>query len=204
MPTQPPPALAEDPPAHGRDVPRRPRHGGRAPPEHRLRGGALPQHLRVLERGHRDLHDPGGRLHAPLRLLQREERPARPGRRRATSPRTWPRRWRASALVHAVITSVDRDDLPDGGAAPLRARWSRAIRERVPGCAVEVLTPDFKKKPGALDVGARRAVPRSSPTTSRPTPRLYRTVRPGSSYSRLAGAPGGRLPATRCGRPCSA
>ena len=55
------------------------------------------------------------------------------------------------ALKHAVITSVDRDDLEDGGARHF-AEVVGAIRVRVPTCAVEVLTPDFKKKPGALDV----------------------------------------------------
>jgi lipoic acid synthetase len=52
-------------------------------------------------------------------------------------------------LAHAVITSVDRDDLPDGGARHFHD-VIRAIRERNPQCAVEVLTPDFKNKPGAL------------------------------------------------------
>ena len=49
-------------------------------------------------------------------------------------------------LRHAVLTSVDRDDLPDGGAEVFAAAVRR-IRERVPGCAVEVLIPDFKGRP---------------------------------------------------------
>ena len=52
-------------------------------------------------------------------------------------------------LRHAVLTSVDRDDLPDGGSAVFAAAIRR-IRERVPGCAVEVLIPDFKGDPAAL------------------------------------------------------
>jgi hypothetical protein len=54
-------------------------------------------------------------------------------------------------LRHAVLTSGDRDDLPDGGAAHFAAAIGR-IRERVPGCAVEVLSPDFKGDPAALAI----------------------------------------------------
>jgi lipoic acid synthetase len=71
------------------------------------------------------------------------------------------------ALKHAVVTSVDRDDLADGGARHF-ADVVGAIQARVPTCAVEVLTPDFKKKPGALDVVLVRSL-RSSRTTSRPS-----------------------------------
>lgn len=83
-------------------------------------------------------------------------------------------------LVHAVITSVDRDDLPDGGAAHF-AEVVQAVRRGVPGCAVEVLTPDFKKKPGALAT-VLAAGPEVFAHNVETTPRLYRTVRPGSSY----------------------
>ncbi len=83
-------------------------------------------------------------------------------------------------LVHAVITSVDRDDLPDGGAAHF-AEVVRTVRARVPGCAVEVLTPDFKKKPGALAT-VLAAGPEVFAHNVETTPRLYRNVRPGSSY----------------------
>src|SRR6185312_15322020 len=54
-------------------------------------------------------------------------------------------------LNHIVITSVDRDDLPDGGARHF-AEVIRAIRERSPGTTVEVLTPDFLRKDGALEI----------------------------------------------------
>jgi lipoic acid synthetase len=83
-------------------------------------------------------------------------------------------------LVHAVITSVDRDDLPDGGAAHF-AEVVRAVRHRVPKCAVEVLTPDFKKKAGALAT-VLAAGPEVFAHNVETPPRLYRTVRPGSSY----------------------
>jgi len=85
------------------------------------------------------------------------------------------------ALQHAVITSVDRDDLPDGGALHF-ARVIEAIRARVPSCGIEVLTPDFKRKTGALDtvLDARPAVFAHNVET---VPRLYKPVRPGSDYA---------------------
>ena len=83
-------------------------------------------------------------------------------------------------LRHAVITSVDRDDLPDGGALHFR-QVIRAIKRRTPSCAVEVLTPDFKNKSGALHtvLAARPAVFSHNVET---VPRLYRKARPGSRY----------------------
>ena len=89
------------------------------------------------------------------------------------------------SLKHAVITSVDRDDLADGGARHF-ADVIHAIRDRIPSCAVEVLTPDFKKKPGALDVvlDARPSVFAHNVET---VPRLYKPVRPGSSYEGSVG-----------------
>jgi lipoic acid synthetase len=89
------------------------------------------------------------------------------------------------SLRHAVITSVDRDDLEDGGARHF-AEVVAAIRARVKSCAVEVLTPDFKKKPGALDVvlDAQPAVFAHNVET---VPRLYKAARPGSSYEGSVG-----------------
>jgi lipoic acid synthetase len=83
-------------------------------------------------------------------------------------------------LQHVVITSVDRDDLPDGGAAHFAA-VIRAVHERRPGCAVEVLTPDFRGAPGALAV-VLAASPEVFAHNIETVPRLYRTVRPGSVY----------------------
>lgn len=85
-------------------------------------------------------------------------------------------------LRHAVITSVDRDDLPDGGARHF-AEVIRAIHARSPGAAVEVLTPDFRGVPEALDIvlGARPEVFSHNMET---VPRLYRQARPGSRYPR--------------------
>ncbi|HSK75942.1 MAG TPA: lipoyl synthase [Thermoanaerobaculia bacterium] len=85
-------------------------------------------------------------------------------------------------LKHAVITSVDRDDLPDGGAR----HWARvieAIHEKNPGAAVEVLTPDFRGVPDALDV-VLDAAPEIFSHNMETVPRLYRLARPGSRYDR--------------------
>lgn len=89
---------------------------------------------------------------------------------------------RAMGLRHAVVTSVDRDDLRDGGAG-MFARTIRLIRERVPGCTVEVLIPDFKGDPAAL-----RAVLDAAPDilnhNIETVPRLFREVRRGGDYRR--------------------
>lgn len=85
-------------------------------------------------------------------------------------------------LRHAVITSVDRDDLPDGGAEHFR-QVVEAIHAAAPGCAVELLTPDFKHKPGALET-VLLARPDVFAHNVETVPRLYRTVRPGSKFER--------------------
>jgi lipoic acid synthetase len=89
------------------------------------------------------------------------------------------------ALRHAVITSVDRDDLPDGGALHFN-QVVRAIKARVPSCAVEVLTPDFKKNEEALDI-VLEARPEVFAHNVETVPRLYRTARPGSRYETSVG-----------------
>ena len=66
------------------------------------------------------------------------------------------------ALKYAVITSVDRDDLPDGGAA-IFAETIRDIKRRLPDCRVEVLIPDFKGEARAARDRARRAARRAQP-----------------------------------------
>ena len=85
-------------------------------------------------------------------------------------------------LRHAVVTSVNRDDQPDGGACVF-ASTVRAIRERVPGCAVEVLIPDFKGKWDALQLvlDARPDILNHNVET---VPRLYRQARSGASFAR--------------------
>jgi lipoic acid synthetase len=91
----------------------------------------------------------------------------------------------AMGLRHAVITSVDRDDLPDGGAGHF-ARVIEAIHRRCPGTAVEVLTPDFRGVDGALDV-VLGAAPEVFSHNVETVPRLYRQARPGSRYDRSLG-----------------
>ena len=85
-------------------------------------------------------------------------------------------------LRHVVVTSVDRDDLPDGGAGHF-ADTIRAIREQVPGAAVEVLTPDFRGVADALDI-VLEARPEVFSHNMETVPRLYRQARPGSRYRR--------------------
>ena len=83
-------------------------------------------------------------------------------------------------LEHVVITSVDRDDLADGGAEQF-ANSIEAIRRRSRDTTIEVLTPDFRRKPGALEtvIGAAPDVFNHNLET---VPRLYRRVRPGADY----------------------
>jgi lipoic acid synthetase len=85
-------------------------------------------------------------------------------------------------LKHAVITSVDRDDLPDAGARHF-ANVIQAIHLGNPGTAVEVLTPDFRGVPEALDV-VLNAGPEVFSHNMETVPRMYRKARPGSRYDR--------------------
>lgn len=83
-------------------------------------------------------------------------------------------------LRHVVITSVDRDDLPDGGASHFVAVLD-AIRQASPSTTIEILTPDFRGKSGALEVvvSARPDVFNHNLET---VPSLYRSIRPGARY----------------------
>jgi lipoic acid synthetase len=83
-------------------------------------------------------------------------------------------------LRHVVVTSVDRDDLPDGGAAHFVA-CIEAIRALAPTTTIEILTPDFRHKQGAVEsvAAARPDVYNHNVET---VPRLYRRIRPGASY----------------------
>jgi lipoic acid synthetase len=85
-------------------------------------------------------------------------------------------------LRYAVVTSVNRDDQPDGGAA-IFARTIVGIRERVPGCKVEVLIPDFRGDWQALETVVR-AAPDVLNHNTETVPRLYREVRKGAIYER--------------------
>jgi lipoyl synthase len=86
----------------------------------------------------------------------------------------------ALGLSHVVVTSVDRDDLDDGGAGHF-ARTITAIRAAAPATTIEVLTPDFLRKEGAIEtvVAAKPDVFNHNLET---VPRLYTEVRPGARY----------------------
>ncbi len=83
-------------------------------------------------------------------------------------------------LSHVVVTSVDRDDLADGGAEHF-AQTIRAIRARCPQTSIEVLTPDFLRKDGATEIVAR-AKPDVFNHNLETVPSKYLTVRPGARY----------------------
>jgi lipoyl synthase len=85
-------------------------------------------------------------------------------------------------LEHLVITSVNRDDLADGGAAHWAATI-RAVRHLAPRCRVEVLIPDFQGNPSSLET-VIAAGPDILNHNTETVPRLYRTVRPGARFER--------------------
>jgi lipoic acid synthetase len=87
---------------------------------------------------------------------------------------------RSMGLKHVVITSVDRDDLPDGGAFQFVACIER-IRALGLDTTVEILTPDFRDKAGAIEAVAR-AKPDVFNHNLETVPRLYPTIRPGARY----------------------
>ena len=104
----------------------------------------------------------------------------RPGAFDALEPENLALSVASMGLKHVVVTSVDRDDLDDGGAAQF-VRCIERIREASPGTTIEVLTPDFRNKERALDavIAARPDVFNHNLET---VPRLYPTIRPGARY----------------------
>lgn len=85
-------------------------------------------------------------------------------------------------LNHVVLTSVNRDDLPDQGAGHF-SRTIRALYDTIPGVAVEVLTPDFQGRRDCIEI-VLQAGPTVYNHNVETVPRLYRKVRPGSKYPR--------------------
>jgi lipoyl synthase len=83
-------------------------------------------------------------------------------------------------LNHVVITSVDRDDLDDGGATHF-AQTIKAIREASPSTTIEILTPDFLRKEGAIEIVVE-AKPDVFNHNMETVPRLYRSIRPGARF----------------------
>ncbi len=155
------------------------RHRAREQPGHRLRGGGLSQYRRMLGEEARHLHDHGRHLHPGLRLLQCEDRlagsarTARAGKCCAMPSPAWA--WPMSSSPRSTATI-----LADGGAEHF-AEVIRAIRARCPQTTIEVLTPDFLRKDGALEqvVEARPDVFNHNLET---VPSLYLTIRPGARY----------------------
>lgn len=106
----------------------------------------------------------------------------RPGIVDVLEPLRVARSVQAMALKHAVLTSVNRDELPDGGAF-IFAATMRKIREFVPGCTIEVLIPDFMGDAEALHT-VMREKPEILNHNTETVPRLYRRVRPQAQYAR--------------------
>src|ERR1700760_5089461 len=103
-----------------------------------------------------------------------------PGSLDANEPEYVAEATRKLGLTHIVVTSVDRDDLADGGAEHF-AQTIRAIRERCPTTTIEILTPDFLRKDGALEVVVA-AKPDVFNHNLETVPSKYLTVRPGARY----------------------
>lgn len=85
-------------------------------------------------------------------------------------------------LAHVVVTSVNRDDLPDGGAAHFAATV-QSLKALNPSCTIEVLTPDFQGNEEAVALVARSPIEIYNHNTET-VPRLYKKVRPGAKYER--------------------
>ncbi len=84
-------------------------------------------------------------------------------------------------LAHIVITSVDRDDLPDGGASQF-VKVIAALRRETPDTTIEILTPDFRNKPDSAVAAIIDARPDVYNHNLETVPRLYPTIRPGARY----------------------
>ncbi len=107
-------------------------------------------------------------------------RTGKPGAIDADEPRHVAESVARLGLKHLVITSVDRDDLDDGGASQF-VRCIEAVRDISPATTIEVLTPDFRGKPGALETVVD-AAPDVHNHNLETVPRLYPTIRPGARY----------------------
>ena len=84
-------------------------------------------------------------------------------------------------LEHIVVTSVDRDDLPDGGAGQF-VKVIEALRRTTPATTIEILTPDFRNKSEAAVEAIIEAAPDVYNHNLETVPRLYPTIRPGARY----------------------
>ena len=155
------------------------RDRARARPRHRVRGGGLPQHRRVLGRAPRHHDDHGRHLHARLRLLQRQDRTARRARC-GGARRTWRTRWRSSGSITSSSRRSTATTSPTAAGAHFAATI-RAIRALTPKTTIEVLTPDFLRKDGALEMVVE-AAPDVFNHNLETVPSLYLKIRPGARY----------------------
>lgn len=105
-----------------------------------------------------------------------------PGALDPTEPARVAEASRQMGLRHVVLTSVNRDDLPDQGASHFAATI-QALKDAIPGVAVEVLTPDFQGRKDCIEI-VLKAEPVVFNHNIETVPRLYRKVRPGSKYDR--------------------
>src|SRR5471030_2021640 len=133
----------------------------------------------MFRQGHGHVHDHGRQVHAPLPVLRRRPRPPRSARcGRTGQPRA---HYRRAEAEYVVITSVDRDDLRDGGAAHF-VECIRQTRALSPKTQIEVLVPDFR---GRLDKALaifKDGLPDVMNHNLETAPRLYKEARPGSDY----------------------
>ena len=147
---------------------------------HGVRGSQLPEHRRMLRQGHGHLHDHGRQVHAALPVLRRRPRPPDP--LDVDEPANLAKTIAALKLKYVVITSVDRDDLRDGGAAHF-VECIRKTRELSPATQIEVLVPDFRGRDDrALEI-LKAAPPDVMNHNLETVPRLYKQARPGSDYA---------------------
>ena len=139
----------------------------------------VPEHRRMLGPRHGHLPDDGRYLHPLVRVLRHQDRTTQrrwTGRSRTASPKSV----QGLNLRHVVITSVNRDERPDGGA-PIFAMVIRRIRQLQPGCSIEVLIPDFKGSEPALKI-VMDAQPEILNHNVETVPRLFRKVQPQDHY----------------------
>ena len=144
-------------------------------------GSGVPEYLGVFFTPHGNVSDYGFTLYTQLPLLCGGRRPAwsRPMRK---NPPESPRVARQMGLKYVVVTSVTRDDLPDGGAA-IFAETIEKIRQQIPDVYVEVLIPDFQGSKEALET-VLNAHPDVLNHNIETVPRLYPEVRPQADYRR--------------------
>ena len=158
-------------------------------PPHRLPGGALPEHLRVLGRArHRDLHDPGRRLHPPLRLLRRHLRSAAARRRsRGAGARG---RGGGGHGAEARGRHLGRPRRPAGRRRPPLRPGHRGHPPRATRAPRSRCSPPTSAACPTRSTWCSRAAPEVFSHNVETVPRLYRAARPGSRYDRSLGAPG--------------